>query len=30
MTVDIFELEDENDLNNASDWVKVCIENGNK
>lgn len=28
MTVETFELEDENDWSNAPDWVKDCIENG--
>jgi hypothetical protein len=28
MTIETFELEDENDLSNAPDWVKDCIELG--
>lgn len=28
MTIETFELEDENDLSNAPDWVKNCVEHG--
>ena len=28
MTVETFELEDENDWSNAPDWVKDCIGHG--